>query len=69
MRLRAASRTGADNGIRLTALVVVGDVLAGPHDRSRLYDPTFTTLFRKASHAVPAQGGTPGDAGVADDDN
>ena len=45
------AQTGKDNDIRLTALVVVGDVLAGPYDRSKLYDPTFTTLFRKASHS------------------
>ncbi len=61
------AQTGADNGICLTALVVVGGVLAGPHDRSKLYDPTFTTLFRKASHAAPARGEAPGDACVADD--
>lgn len=45
------AQTGRDNDIRLTALVVVGNVLAGPYDRSKLYDPTFTTLFRKALHS------------------
>lgn len=41
--------TGAAHGIRLTALVLVGGVLSGPHDRSRLYDPEFATLFRAAA--------------------
>ena len=45
------AQTGRDNDIRLTALVVVGNVLAGPYDRSKLYDPTFTTLFRTALHS------------------
>lgn len=56
--LGTLAETGRENGIRLTALVVVGGVLAGPHDRSKLYDPTFTTLFREASsHAAsPASG-------------
>ncbi len=35
-------------GIFRTALVVVGDVLDGPYDRSLLYDPTFTTGYREA---------------------
>lgn len=42
------ARTGAEHGIRLTALVVVGDVLGPSYERSRLYDPGFETLFRKA---------------------
>jgi precorrin-4/cobalt-precorrin-4 C11-methyltransferase len=45
------AQTGEENDIHLTALVVVGGVLAGPYDRSKLYDPTFETLFRKASHS------------------
>lgn len=39
--------TGQENGISLTALIVVGDVLEGPYDRSLLYHPSFTTLFRE----------------------
>lgn len=35
------------HGIRKTALVLVGDFLAGNYDRSRLYDPGFTTGYRK----------------------
>ncbi|MDM8245743.1 precorrin-4 C(11)-methyltransferase [Collinsella tanakaei] len=40
--------TGAAHGIRATALVVVGRVLEGAYERSRLYDPGFATGFRKA---------------------
>ena len=36
-----------ENGIRKTALVLVGDFLQGDYERSRLYDPAFTTEFRK----------------------
>ena len=35
-----------ENGIRKTALVLVGDFLQGGYERSRLYDPAFTTEFR-----------------------
>lgn len=31
------------------ALILVGDFLGDTYDRSRLYDPEFTTAFRKAS--------------------
>ena len=34
-------------GITKTALIVVGDVLGGEFAKSRLYDKTFTTGFRK----------------------
>ena len=41
--------TAAEHGIRKTALVLVGDVLAGKgYEKSRLYDRTFSTEFRKA---------------------
>lgn len=56
------AEAGRQTGIDRTALVLVGDVLAacdparpgGPgatagFDRSRLYDPTFTTGYREAS--------------------
>lgn len=37
-------------GIRKTALIVVGDVVSqGNYERSKLYDPRFTTEFREAS--------------------
>ena len=31
------------------ALIVVGDFLAAQYDRSKLYDPTFTTEYRKGA--------------------
>ena len=36
-------------GITKTALIVVGDFLAAQYDRSKLYDPAFTTGFRKGA--------------------
>ena len=43
------AETSAVHGIRKTALVLVGDVLSGRgYERSRLYDKTFSTEFRKA---------------------
>ena len=36
-------------GITKTALIVVGDFLAAQYDRSKLYDPTFTTEYRKGA--------------------
>ena len=38
----------AARGIGRTALVLVGGFLSGPYDRSRLYDPTFSHMFREA---------------------
>ena len=35
------------NGITKTALIVVGDFLGTRYERSKLYDPAFTTEFRK----------------------
>lgn len=40
--------TAAANGITKTALLIVGDVLAGDFARSRLYDPAFSTGYREA---------------------
>lgn len=40
---------GQENGISRTALVLVGDFLGNRYDRSRLYDPTFTTGYRKGT--------------------
>ena len=36
---------GAD--IRKTAMILVGDFLSGGYERSKLYDPAFTTEYRK----------------------
>lgn len=42
------SETAKREGISKTALILVGEVLAhGSYERSKLYDPTFTTEFRK----------------------
>ena len=38
-----------ENGIRRTALVLVGDFLDADFERSRLYDPAFTTGYRKGT--------------------
>lgn len=37
------------HGITKTALITVGGFLGDRYDRSKLYDPTFTTEFREAS--------------------
>ena len=40
-------KTGAENGIRKTAVVLVGDAVnPSTYERSKLYDPEFTTGFR-----------------------
>ena len=46
--LDACSR---EHGITKTALILVGDFLTGGGERSRLYDPSFTTGFRKGKKA------------------
>lgn len=38
---------GEENSIRKTALVLVGGFLDSEYQRSKLYDPTFTTEFRE----------------------
>ena len=43
------AQTARAEGVTKTALIVVGRVLDGEYDRSKLYDPSFTTEFRKAS--------------------
>ena len=45
----ALAQRGAEEGIRKTALLLIGDFLDSCYERSRLYDPTFTTEFREAS--------------------
>lgn len=39
----------AEAGIRKTALILVGDFLKGTGERSKLYDPSFTTEFREGT--------------------
>ena len=43
------AEAGKISDISKTALVLVGDFLGGTYDRSRLYDPSFTTEFREAT--------------------
>lgn len=38
----------SDNGINKTALIIVGYVLKSEYEKSKLYDKTFSTEFRKA---------------------
>ena len=45
--LEMLAERAAEAGIDHLALVIVGRVLDGDYARSRLYDPTFTTGFRK----------------------
>ena len=41
------AETARQNRITRTALIVVGDVLGGEYERSKLYDPSFSTGFRQ----------------------
>ncbi len=43
------ARCGRENGIRSTALILAGDFLQSTYERSRLYDPSFSTGFRKGA--------------------
>lgn len=42
------AREGKKAGIQKTALLLIGDFLGSYYERSRLYDPAFTTEFRQA---------------------
>ena len=42
-------QTLEEHHITKTALILVGDFLNSQYERSKLYDPTFSTEFRKAS--------------------
>lgn len=43
------AQAGEAHGISKTALVLVGNFLDSPYEKSKLYDPAFTTEFREAS--------------------
>ena len=43
------AKTVAENGLTKTSLLIVGGCLGGGYLRSKLYDPAFTTEFRKGS--------------------
>ena len=53
------AETGKAHGIHQTALVLVGDFLASPFSRSKLYDPAFSTAFRPGTVDPPEQEETP----------
>lgn len=42
------AKTARENDVHETALILVGDFLSGTVERSKLYDPAFTTKFREA---------------------
>ena len=46
--LGTLEETARENHVTKTALVVVGGVLGDAFERSKLYDPSFTTEFREA---------------------
>ena len=43
------AQAGEAHGISKTAMVLVGNFLDSPYEKSKLYDPTFTTEFRESS--------------------
>ena len=44
------AETARENHVTKTALMIIGDVVTHSHyDRSKLYDPGFTTEFREAA--------------------
>ena len=45
------ARTVADNHLTKTALIIVGNCLGTEYLRSRLYDPGFTTEYRKGAES------------------
>ena len=49
------AQTAKDNNITKTALVCVGGFLNSTYERSKLYDPTFTTEFRQATKSSHAE--------------
>ena len=49
------AQTAKENNITKTALVCVGGFLNSTYERSKLYDPTFTTEFRQASKSSHAE--------------
>ena len=47
--LKTLAESASAAGITKTALVLVGDFLGSDYERSRLYDPDFTTGYRKGN--------------------
>ncbi len=48
-QLNEIAQKATENNITKTALIVVGHFLGDTYDRSKLYDPGFTTEFREAT--------------------
>jgi len=46
--IETLARTAAENNIKKTALITVGNFLGDNYSLSKLYDKTFETEFRKA---------------------
>jgi len=46
------AKTAKENNITKTALIVVGKVLNSTYERSKLYDPGFTTEFRQGTDTM-----------------
>ena len=42
---------GQENAVKKTALILIGDFLSSSFERSRLYDPSFSTGFREKENA------------------
>ena len=49
------AETVEGEGVSKTALIVVGEILQGEYERSKLYDPSFTTEFRQAAEQLREQ--------------
>ena len=47
--LATLAQTACEAGVKTTALAIVGDCLGDAYDRSRLYDPTFSHMFREGA--------------------
>ncbi|MDE7260961.1 MAG: precorrin-4 C(11)-methyltransferase [Oscillospiraceae bacterium] len=45
------AQTVADNSLTKTALIIVGDCLGTEYLRTKLYDPSFTTEYRKGAES------------------
>lgn len=43
------AQSGREAGIRKTAMILIGGFLCGGYERSKLYDPAFTTEFREGT--------------------
>ena len=49
--VKTLAETARAAGVSKTALIIVGKVLDGEYERSKLYDPSFSTGFRRAAES------------------